>query len=91
MRSVAFSLATRVLAIASHDITLSNWENPEDTPRVTLTGLSEAWVTWASDGRYKFGGDPTGAFYYIIGLCSFEPGELDAFDIGSDAFPQTNL
>ena len=29
------------------------------------------------DGRYKSGDDVVGGFWHAIGLCRFEPGELD--------------
>ena len=31
------------------------------------------------DGRYKLGGDIAGSFWHVIGLCRFEPGELDPY------------
>ena len=29
--------------------------------------------------RYKVGGDLAGSFWHVIGLCRFEPGELDPY------------
>jgi hypothetical protein len=35
-------------------------------------------VAFLPNGRYKFGGNVTGAFWHQAGLCRFEPGELDS-------------
>lgn len=37
------------------------------------------------DGRYKIHGDINGRFWHVIGLCRFEPGELDDY---LDAFTE---
>jgi hypothetical protein len=37
----------------------------------------EGRVAFTPDGRYKFGGDIAGAFWHVIGLCRFEPGEFE--------------
>jgi hypothetical protein len=39
----------------------------------------EGWATVLPDGRYKLGGDIARAFWHVIGLVRFEPGELDPY------------
>ena len=46
---------------------------------MTLLGLPEGWAAFAPDGRYKFDGEVTGQFWHVIGMCRFEPGELDPY------------
>ena len=46
---------------------------------VAFAGLPEGWVAFTPDGRYRLGGETAGAFWHSIGLCRFEPGELDPY------------
>ena len=36
-------------------------------------------MAFTPDGRYKPGGNPAGSFWFLSGLCRFEPGELDPY------------
>ncbi|MQY21953.1 hypothetical protein [Nocardia macrotermitis] len=47
--------------------------------RATLVGLPEGWAAIAPDGRYKAEGTIGGAFWWVIGMCRFEIGELDPY------------
>jgi WD40 repeat protein len=49
------------------------------TPHLTLLGLPEGWAAFSPDGRYKSGGAASGEFWHVVGLCRFEPGELDPY------------
>ncbi len=44
-----------------------------------LAHLPEGWAAFTPDGRYKLGGETAGGFWHSIGLCRFEPGELDPY------------
>ena len=45
-----------------------------------LVHRAEGWAAFTPDGRrYKMRGDIAGSFWYAIGLCRFEPGELDQY------------
>jgi hypothetical protein len=46
---------------------------------MTLIGLPEGWAALAPDGRYKLDGEADGQFWYVIGMCRFEIGELDPY------------
>ena len=44
-----------------------------------LVSLAEGWVAYTPEGRYKLGGETTQMFWHSVGLCRFEPGELDRY------------
>jgi hypothetical protein len=76
-------VAGRRLATASDDGTVRLWDPAAGRLLATLLDLDDGgWVALSDDGRYKLGGTPNGEFWYTIGLCRFEPGELDPY------FPQ---
>jgi WD40 repeat protein len=79
--SAAFSPGGRLLATASNDGTVRVWEVGGQAPArsTVLVGLRDGWAALAEDGRYKVDGDPAGRFWYAIGQCRFEPGELDPY------------
>ncbi|GLZ03711.1 hypothetical protein Acsp03_11780 [Actinomadura sp. NBRC 104412] len=83
--AVEFSPDGTLLAGAGDDGAVILWNVPDPTgrdapsPRVTLLGLSEGWAALSPEGRYKREGNTAGEFWYAIGMCRFEPGELDAY------------
>jgi WD40 repeat protein len=80
-RSVAFSPDGAQLATASDDGAVRLWDIRDGAPvsRVMLIGLPDGWAAASRDGRYKLSGDPAGKFWHVVGLCRFEPGELDPY------------
>lgn len=45
----------------------------------TLARLMDGLVGIRPDGRYRIAGDVGGRFGHTIGLCRFEPGELEPY------------
>ena len=76
---MAFSPGGRLLASASQDGTIRVWAVATCRCLMILAGLPEGWVAFTPDGRYRLGGETAGAFWHSIGLCRFEPGELDPY------------
>ena len=77
--SVAFSSDGTTLASVSEDTTVRLWDVATARCLAILLATPEGWAAFTPDGRYKLGGDVAGSFWHVIGLCRFEPGELDPY------------
>jgi WD40 repeat protein len=49
-------------------------------PVVRVMDLGQSgWAVLYGEHRYRLQGDPEGRFWWTVGLCRFEPGELDGY------------
>jgi WD40 repeat protein len=76
---VAFSHDSTWLASCSADNTVRFWDLGTRSLKLMRLQFADGWAAFAPDGRYKYLGNLAGGFWYAIGLCRFEPGELDEF------------
>ena len=76
---LSYSPNGRWLASAGGDNTVRVWELASGRCLVILVHLSEGWVAYTPDGRFRLGGEVGGNFWHVVGLCRFQPGELDEY------------
>jgi hypothetical protein len=55
------------------------WDADSGRERAALVLLADGWACLLPGGAYKLEGTPAGELWYAIGLCRFEPGELDPY------------
>lgn len=76
--AIAFGPDDNMLVSCSTDGLIHVWEVATGVCLASMLPAREGWVAFTPDGRYKLGGDIAGSFWHVIGLCRFDPGELDS-------------
>jgi WD40 repeat protein len=77
---LSFSRDGRFLATASEDGTARIWSMDTMRTVATFIALPEGgYATLLPDGSYKLDGAPGNRFWWVMKLCRFAPGELDAY------------
>ena len=77
--SVAFSGEGAILVSTSGNGISRFWEASTGNLLATCLIRRDGAVAFRPDGHFRSAGDVGGAFWHSIGLCRFEPGELDPY------------
>jgi WD40 repeat protein len=75
--SLAFGRDGETIVSAGADGAVRLWSALSGECLAVFLHLPEGWAAFRPDGRYHCGGAMAGAFWHAVGLCRFEPGELD--------------
>ncbi|UQA60134.1 pentapeptide repeat-containing protein [Polyangium aurulentum] len=74
---LAFGRDGETVVSAGADGAVRLWSARSGECLAVYLHLPEGWAAFRPDGRYHCGGAMAGAFWHAVGLCRFEPGELD--------------
>ncbi|SCL25849.1 pentapeptide repeat-containing protein [Micromonospora inyonensis] len=78
--SLAYTPDGRHLASAGGDRAVRFWDTTRAGPHAVLVPLAAGGsAVLLDDQRYVLTGQPHGEYWYAIGMCRFEPGELDPY------------
>ncbi|EIJ43196.1 putative low-complexity protein [Beggiatoa alba B18LD] len=78
--SVAWRNDDKQIISGSADGTIRLWDAETGECLAVFIGLLDGWVSYSpKTGRYNYGGNIQGNFWYAVGLCRLELSELDEF------------
>jgi WD40 repeat protein len=75
--ALAFDGSGTHLVSSAGDGAARVWDTASGATLISLVHFEDGWAALAPDGRYKHGGNLGASLWWVIGLCRFEPGELD--------------
>jgi WD40 repeat protein len=80
VRSLSYTPDGRYVAAAGGDHAVRIWDTSRSTPHAVLVPLAEnGSAVLLHDQRYVLHGRLGDEFWYAIGMCRFEPGDLDPY------------
>lgn len=79
VRELVFNPDRRLLFSGSDDNTIRIWDTQTWDCLAVLAPLREGWAAFRPDGRFRASKSTGGGFWHVVGLCRFEPGELEAY------------
>lgn len=80
IRTLSYTPDGRYLAAAGGDHAVRIWDTSRATPHAVLVPLGESGsVALFHDQRYVLNGRLGDEYWYAIGMCRFEPGDLDPY------------
>ncbi|GAA2892846.1 hypothetical protein Acy02nite_40180 [Actinoplanes cyaneus] len=80
IRSLSYTPDGQRLAVAGGDQAVRIWETGRSTPHAVLVPLADKGsVVLFHDQRYVLRGRPGDEYWYAMGMCRFDPGDLDPY------------
>lgn len=79
LAATVFAGDSSLLCVLARDATMELFRAADGELLATYALTANGWVSFRPDGRYRAGGDLEGRFGHVIGLCRFDPEELEPY------------